>query len=65
MNEQSEELRRLREMNAELLAALNACADCLQVEIWNSDEDEHPYVSLVKAARAAIAKAEGDKHESN
>ena len=56
---------RLREMNAELLAALNDCADCLQDEIWNSDEDEHPYVSSVKAARAAIAKAERGKHESN
>jgi len=45
-----------------LLAILNDCADCLQDEIWNSGEpDDHPYVSLVKTARAAIAKAGGVK----
>jgi len=43
-----------------LLAILNDCVDCLQNEIWDSGEDDHPYVSLVKTARAAIAKAEGE-----
>ena len=60
------ELRRLHKSNQELIKALQACAYAIQNEIWNSgeDEDENPntkgQVLLVKKARAAIAKAEGD-----
>jgi len=58
------ELRRLHESNQELLAALKACADTIQTEIWNSGDDECEnhitkyWVQLVKKARAAIAKGE-------
>ena len=60
------ELRRLHEVNQELLVALQACADGLQDEIYNSGEDENEnptikeLVRRVKKAHAAIAKAEGE-----
>jgi hypothetical protein len=62
--EAAAELRRLHEVNTELLAALKACADTIQTEIWNSGDDEcenaftKDWVHLVKKARAAIAKGE-------
>jgi hypothetical protein len=52
-----DEIERLRAINAELLAALNAM--CL-----NMKNDGHAYRDCYKAARAAIAKAEADREQN-
>ena len=58
MNEQSEELRRLREMNAELLAA---CKLFLAYDANDSDDGVEMmlnYALACEASKAAVAKAE-------
>ena len=59
MNEQSEELRRLREMNAELLAA---CKLFLAYDACGSDDGYEmmaTYAAALEAIEAVVAKAEG------